>query len=84
MVQKRFDITVNAEADHHLGVNIKRLSDRSLQLTQSKLLTAIFDECKEAIEKKSSRSCPLKPNKPEGDDTPYDRRNYLHLLGNLN
>ena len=85
MMQKRFEITVNAEADHHLGVNIKRLPDGSLQLTQSKLLTAIFDECKDAIEQKSSRSCvPLKPNKPEGDDTPYDRRDYLHLLGMLN
>ena len=77
MMQKRFEITVNAEADHHLGVNIKRLPDGSLQLTQSKLLTAIFDECKDAIEQKSSRGCvPLKPNKPEGDDTPYDRSDY--------
>ena len=45
----------------------------------------IFEECNDAIEQKSSRSCvPLKPNKPDGDDTPYDRRDYLHLLGMLN
>ena len=85
MMKKRFEITVNAEADHHLGVNIKRLPDGSLQLTQSKLLTAIFEECPEALKKQTSRnSVPLKPNKPEGDDTPYDRRDYLHLLGMLN
>ena len=27
MMPTRFEITVNAEADHHLGVNIKRLDD---------------------------------------------------------
>ena len=50
MMQARFEITVNAEAGHHLGVNIKRLQDGSLQLTQSKLLTSIFEECADAIE----------------------------------
>ena len=42
MINKRFEITVNAEADHHLGVNIQRLEDASLELTELKLLTAIL------------------------------------------
>ena len=76
------EITVNAEADHHLGVNIKRLEDGALQLTQSKLLNSIFEECKDAIDGLSTRhTVPLRPNKPPTDDTPYDRKDYLHLLG---
>ena len=45
MMMKRFEITVNTEADHHLGVNITRQEDGSLRLTQSKLLNTIFEEC---------------------------------------
>ena len=86
MMTKRFEITVNAEADHHLGVNIQRLEDGSLKLTQSKLLTAIFEECADALAGMSSRpTVPLKPNKPQdGDDSAYEKRDYLHLLGMLN
>ena len=46
---KRFEITVNAEADHHLGVNITKLPDGSLKLTQMKLLNNIFEECSGAL-----------------------------------
>ena len=85
MMQARFEITVNAEAGHHLGVNIKRLQDGSLQLTQSKLLTSIFEECADAIENFSFRhTVPLRPNKSQSDDTPYNKKSYLHLLGMLN
>ena len=82
MMQARFEITVNAETDHHLGVNIKRLQDGSLQFTQSKLLTAIFEECADAIENISSRH--TVPLKPQSDDIPYNKKSYLHLLGMLN
>ena len=51
---KRFEITVNAEADHHLGVNITKLPDGSLKLTQIKLLNNIFEECHEALHQISS------------------------------
>ena len=85
IMTKRFEITVNAEADHHLGVNIEKLKDGSLKLRQSKLLKAIFSECEKEIRSTSMRATvPLKP--PNGPDSsePYDKRNYLHLLGMLN
>lgn len=50
VMRKRFEITVNEEADHHLGVNIERLEDGSLKLTQSKLLGNIFSEHSEALQ----------------------------------
>ena len=83
---KRFEITVNAEADHHLGVNIQRLEDGSLKLTQSKLLATIFDECQHVLGSESTRPIvPLRPNNPQSEEsTPYDRKSYLHLLGMLN
>ena len=34
VMRKRFEITVNEEADHHLGVNIHHLPDGSLKLMQ--------------------------------------------------
>ena len=55
MITKRFEITVNAEADHHLGVNIQRLEDGSLKLTQSKLLATIFDECQHVLGSETTR-----------------------------
>ena len=85
MMTKRFEITVNTEADHHLGVNITRQVDGSLRLTQSKLLNTIFEECFDALQHLSSRpSVPLRPNRPEEDTTPYNKKDYLHLLGMLN
>ena len=85
MMTKRFEITVNSEADHHLGVNITRQEDGSLRLTQSKLLNTIFEECYDALQHLSSRpSVPLRPNRPEEDSTPYNKKDYLHLLGMLN
>ena len=35
MRQKRFEITVNAEAEHHLGVNIKLMNSEPLRLVSS-------------------------------------------------
>ena len=85
VMQKRFEITVNEEADHHLGVNIQHLEDGSLKLTQSKLLSNIFKEHEEALQNIRVRnSVPLNPNTSSTDDTPFDRRKYLHLLGMLN
>ena len=84
MMTKRFEITVNAEADHHLGVNIQKLPDGSLKLTQSKLLNAVFEECRDALRSKSTRpTVPLKPTREVTKSEPYDRKNFLHLLGML-
>ena len=69
MMTKRFEITVNAEADHHLGVNIQRLEDVSLKLTQSKLHATIFDECQHILGSETTRPIvPLRPNNPQSDE----------------
>ena len=68
VMEKRFEITVNEEAEHHLGVNIQHLEDGSLKLTQSKLLSAIFTEFDYALKNiKLSHSVPLNPNPPTED-----------------
>ena len=86
MMRKRFEITVNEQADQHLGVNIKRLSNGAIKLTQSKLLASIFKEF--PVEDSKSRTRQRVPLRPIAskliDDTPSDRRQYLHLLGMLN
>ena len=85
VMTKRFEITVNAEADHHLGVNIETRKDGSLKLTQSKLLNNIFTEFIDALPKSNNRHrVPLLPNPTSNDDSPFDRKQYLHLLGMLN
>ncbi len=85
IMKKRFEITVNAEADHHLGVNITTLEDGSLQLTQTKLLNSIFTEFEEHLPKSNSRNrVPLNPNRQSSNSDPFDRKQYLHLLGMLN
>ena len=85
VMTKRFEITVNAEADHHLGVNIEKLKDGSLKLKQSKLLKTIFSECSSDIRESSTRpTVPLKPSKDPDTSDSYDKKSYLHLLGMLN
>ena len=85
MMTKRFEITVNAEADHHLGVNITKLPSGALRLTQKKLLSNIFEECQDALSNISSRPIvPFKPNRPSNEDQPFSKKQYLHLLGMLN
>ena len=84
-VRERFKITVNEAADQHLGVNIKRNGDGSVKLTQSKLLKNIFDEYLDEAKRGRRRlGPPLKPCSDAQDDSPYDRKSYLHLLGMLN
>ena len=85
VMRKRFEITVNEEADHHLGVNIEHLEDGSLKLTQSKLLGNIFSEFSEALEDIRIRhSVPFNPTRSSVNHAPCGRKKYLHLLGMLN
>ena len=75
-MEKRFDITVNEEADQHLEVNIQHLEDGSLKLTQSKLLSAVFTEFDYAFKSiKLRHSVPMNPN--------LKRKVHLHLLGSI-
>ena len=84
-IRKRFQITVNEAADQHLGVNIKKNEDGSITLTQSKLLKNIFDEfLDEAKTGRKRLSVPMRTNIRDPDQSPFDRRTYLHLLGMLN
>ncbi len=84
-VKRRFQITVNADVDQHLGVNIKKNNDGSFSLRQSKLLKNIFNEFLEEAKKGRKRlSVPMRTTIRDQDDTPFDRRSYLHLLGMLN
>ena len=84
-IRTRFQITVNEEADQHLGVNIAKQKDGSLKLTQSKLLKSIFDEFLEPAKQGRRRTrVPMKPNPRLEDDSPFDRTTYLHLIGMLN
>ena len=84
-IRKRFQITVNEAADQHLGVNIKKNQDGSISLTQSKLLKNIFDEfLDEAKTGRKRLSVPMRTNIRDPDQSPFDRRTYLHLLGMLN
>lgn len=85
MMRKRFDITVNEQADQHLGVNITQLSNGAIKLTQSKLLANIFKEF--PVEQKRIRTkphVPIRPNFKSSNDSLVDRKQYLHLLGMLN
>ena len=54
VVRKRFEVTVNEEANHHLGVNFERYEDWPPKLTQSKLLGNIFSEHPEALYRTSA------------------------------
>ena len=84
-IRKKFQITVNEEADQHLGVNLKKNPDGSITLTQSKLLKNVFDEYLEEAKRGRKRlSVPMRTSQRDEDDYPYDRRSYLHLLGMLN
>ena len=84
-IMKRFKITVNDKVDKHLGVNIARREDGSIKLTQPKLLKMIMDEFEEDARRSRRRlSVPMKSIPKSGDDTPFDRTTYLHLLGMLN
>ena len=84
-IRKRFQITVNEQADQHLGVNLKKHPDVSISLTQSKLLKNIFDEFLDEAKRGRKRlNVPMRTSQRDEDDSPYDRRSYLHLLGMLN
>lgn len=88
IMRRRFEITINDQVDSHLGVNMERLDDGSIKLTQRKLLQQIFDEYPpEDITRAKGIPIPLKPTVSsidESSDSDIPQVEYLHLLGMLN
>ena len=86
MLKTKFEITVNEEIESYLGVNMEKLSDGSIKLTQPKLLQQLFDEYEAHLLPGLSRA-----NAPQRQQTsqstevqPISQKEYLHLLGTLN
>jgi histone deacetylase 1/2 len=86
VMQKRFQVTLNEDVDSHLGVNMERLPDGSVKLTQKKLLHHIFEEYfPEEVKGVRGISVPARSTAPApDDDEPVLQRDYLRLLGMLN
>jgi hypothetical protein len=92
VLRKRFKITVNDDADIHLGVNMTKMSNGCVKLGQSKLLHQIFTEFPpDSIRSFRVTPVPLRPY--DENETDKDREledlearinEYLHLLGMLN
>jgi hypothetical protein len=83
VLRKEFEITVSEDVDQYLGVQMVRLSDGSVKLTQPKLLAQLFEEFK-PWDMKHRATAPMYGREEENPDlTPVDRRTYQHLLGAL-
>lgn len=86
VLQSKFDITINDNADSYLGIYLNNLKDGSVQLLQPKLLNTIFEE----FPQKGTRRPVTTPMKSTNSNSqsnqqslPCDRKKYLHLLGAL-
>jgi hypothetical protein len=83
ILRKEFEITVSDNVNQYLGVQMERLSDGSVKLTQPKLLAQLFEEFKPG-EMSRHASAPMYGREEEDPDTsPIERRKYQHLLGAL-
>ena len=83
ILRKEFEITVNDNVEQYLGVQMERLCDGSVKLTQPKLLAQIFEEYK-PWEMSCRATAPMYGREEEiPDTTPVERRKYQHLLGAL-
>lgn len=86
VLEQRFDITVNHEADSYLGVHLDQLANGAVKLTQPKLLAQIFEEFNDRMNPYLSKA--TSPQAPTATDTisasqSVSRTEYLHLLGAL-
>jgi len=82
-LKEKFDITINEDADAYLGVHLESLGDGSVRMTQPKLLQAIFKEFPPQARRKPATSPTRQRTSTPRDETPIDRKTYLHLLGEL-
>jgi hypothetical protein len=83
ILRKEFEITVSDNVDQYLGVQMDRLSDGSVKLTQPKLLAQLFEEFKPG-EMSRRATAPMYGREEDDHDTsPIERRRYQHLLGAL-
>ena len=71
--------------DHYQSSNITTTTeDGSFQLTQTELINSIFTEFEKFLPMSNRRNrVPLNRGRQPGNSDPFDRKQYLHLLGML-
>jgi hypothetical protein len=95
IISRKFQITLNENADDYLGIHIKQLADGSIQLLQPKLLKNLFEEYAQYLPHETlNNEQRHKINSPHrthskglsnyNSSIPIDPTKYLHLLGALN
>jgi hypothetical protein len=95
IISRKFQITLNENADDYLGIHIKQLADGSTQLLQPKLLKNLFEEYAQYLPHETlNNEQRHKINSPHrthskglsnyNSSIPIDPTKYLHLLGALN
>ncbi len=85
-LKTRFEITINEEIESYLGVNMEKLQDGSVRLTQPKLLQQLFDEYEvHLLPGLSTANAPQRQTPRRNIEVqPVPRQEYLHLVGTLN
>jgi hypothetical protein len=84
VLQQKFKITSNDNADSYLGIHLETLPNGSVKLTQPKLLKQLFSEYPATLSSVTVRS-PMPPLQSSRfiDETPCEPGKYLRLLGML-
>ena len=85
-VGKKYQYTVQHDVESYLGIAITRLPDRTVRLTQPKLLAELFTEHADSLQRCTRINTPhsgLTEESPEWSNKPISRTQYLHLLGAL-
>jgi hypothetical protein len=96
ILSRKFNITINDNADEYLGIHFKQLKDGSIQMLQPKLLKSLFEEYADQLRgmksklihspnrAKISNNNNNNNNNNKTTQQPIDSKIYLHLLGSLN
>jgi hypothetical protein len=85
-LQKKFEITIKEDADAYLGIHLEELPDKSIRMTQPKLLQSLFNEFPPRNNNRNKSSVPVKPFflKQNTTSRSISTKRHLHLLGNVN
>ena len=83
-IATRFEITYTESVTEYLGVKLTKQSNGDVILSQPKLLDSLAEEYADELSSFRHQNAPQVLETSEaGDDTPYDRTKYLHLVGAL-